>query len=744
MMNTSLASTVRSLASPPDRGRRGAFLLLVLSMLTLFMMIGTLMLVLAMRARSTSRAFADAVAGSGNRAAAARGLLEEALMRLLRGTRPPAGGGPPAYESLLADRYGTETDSGTLTAITAAGSVLTATVTGIDGDSLDLAGRILTITPQASDSAPVTSFRILSVNGQTFTLANLRTVAVRPLPAAAALPCDVFVNGREFTGTTGHESWDGFDAVNPFLTQASAADTTVTIDRPAYGAGEQPDVDNDGDGVADGIWIDDFLPERPDGSEVRVSLLVLDLGGRLNVNAHGGDDGTAGPGPALVEGGAILPSEDAWTRLLDGCDTPAAAQGPADGNRRPAPALGSGLEGRFGGGPAETYALRLDFDGPRTASRSAAGGAANIFTCGELEWVLRPFDHDTTSLPARLAALLGDDAERSRMLVTTDSWDTCGMVGQAARELTVGGDPAALPDDAKEGLRFNLDRELSDDTAKQQFFEDLLAVIEAAGVPAAGAAQWCANVVDFIDDDTTAGSYENPSGGTISGVEPTALPADLQAALPVKDPGSFTSPAVLLAVPTGTKAQIEEKVEPMGPPQPITSLAVDHPEILDAVTVASPFRSTVFIESGGRTLCRWREPGRINVNTCDDSLWDALTDQSIDNPFAGGTPAETLSEILLGVPEVFNGAADGVPESPPFRKDVRKWSADLANRLATIATTRSDVFAVWITLEMKQASDSSPEYHRLFAVVDRSIPVGHAAGQDLNARDTIRVLRHLE
>ena len=95
-----LASTTRGLPRsprPPHRGRRGALLLLVLSMLTLFIMIGTLMLVLAIRARSTSRAFADAVAGSGNRAAA-RGLLEEALMRLLRGVPPPVGGPPPTRE----------------------------------------------------------------------------------------------------------------------------------------------------------------------------------------------------------------------------------------------------------------------------------------------------------------------------------------------------------------------------------------------------------------------------------------------------------------------------------------------------------------------------------------------------------------------------------------------------------------------------------------------------------------------
>jgi hypothetical protein len=732
-----LASTARGLPRsprPPCRGRRGALLLLVLGMLTLFMMMGTLMLVLAMRARSTSRAFADAVAGSGNRAAAARGLLDEALMRLVRGVPPLAGGAPPTRESLLADRYGTATLEGKLGAITTAtGPVLRATVNGINAAKpLELVGRVLTIKPQATDPAPVTSFRILSVNGTEFDLTNLRTVGVRRLPTA--FPCDVFVNGREFAGVSGHESADAFDAANLFLTQASANGAAVTINRPAYGA-LPAKVDNDGDGVADGIWLADFLPEQPDGSKVRVSFLVLDLGGRLNVNAHGTPAADPGSGPAAVDGGPLFSDPAAWTRLLGGGASPAAPQAPGAGNRRPAPALGSGLQGRFGGGPADTYALRLDFDGPRMASRTATGG--NVFTCGELEWVLRPFDDDTASLPPRLAALLGDSAEPARMLVTTDSWDTCGMVGAAARSVVTKGDPATLPDDAKEGIRFNLDRELEDNDAKQKFFKDLLAVALAAGAPTgAKTAQWCANVIDFIDSDTTAGSYENPAGGNISGVEPTALPQALRDALPVKNPGSFESPAVLLAVPTGTKAEIEDAINPsVPPPKPVISLAVDHPEILDAVTVASPFRSTVFVQAGGRTLCRWREPGRINVNTCDDKVWEALTGEPLTNPFKAGPPAQSLSDLLLRVPEVLAG-----PD-----RDVRSLDLELAHRLANIATTRSDVFAVWITLEVKKsATDPSPGYHRLFAIVDRSIPVGHAAGQDLNARDTIRVLRHLE
>ena len=91
------------MGSPPNHGwiarrvdrRRGALLLLVLSMLTLFLMIGTLMLVLATRARTTARAFADVISEGGLANLAARDLLDEALMVLLRGRQPSPAPAPP-------------------------------------------------------------------------------------------------------------------------------------------------------------------------------------------------------------------------------------------------------------------------------------------------------------------------------------------------------------------------------------------------------------------------------------------------------------------------------------------------------------------------------------------------------------------------------------------------------------------------------------------------------------------------
>jgi hypothetical protein len=739
--------------------RRGALLLLVLSMLTLFMMIGTLMLVLAIRARSTARAFADAVAGPGIQASEARGLLDEALMVLLRGKAAAEAGEDSAMplESLLADRYGDETLTGEIQAITATGPVLRAQITLDDPpEPQELHGRILTIIPEESDPAPISSFRILSVTGNVAELANLRTVEVRPLPTV--FPCDVVINGREFADTAISESGDTFDDRTPFLTQASAETSAgeVTIQRPAYGeAGEALEVDNDGDGFLDGIWPDDVLPPPASGAEARVSYLVLDLGGRFNVNAHGSRAENPGVGPAGVDGSGVFPANStAWDDLLSGVTIqlggpPPDERHPVTNGRRYPPFLGGRLDGRFGGmqADADPYDIRLDFDGPRFASRRSA--IANVFTCGELEPVLRPYDGDTRTLPPRLTAMLGEDAEAVRMLLTTDGWNTCGVVGSLPETVARAANFDDLPDDVKEGLRFDLDhpdRSLDDPDAKQRLFEGLVATLTAAGVGNQKVKQWAANVIDFADADTTSDEFADAEGGKIQGVEPSSIRKNEQPVFTGWDRGRFESVGELLGVPAGSKAELEAALADGPPPPPpaaldsLRSLAAEHPEILDMVTVGSPFRTTVFLDAGGRRLCRWREPGRINVNTCDERIWNAVTGRDdIDNPFSSPSRARTLSEVLMGVPEVFTQPAGHLPDN-----DSRFLDRELASRLGNIATTNSDVFAVWITLKLKQSENDPPEYHRLFAIVDRSIPVGYDPGQNLNVRDTLRVLRYLE
>ncbi|MDY0170576.1 MAG: hypothetical protein RBS80_28810 [Thermoguttaceae bacterium] len=68
--------------------------------------------------------------------------------------------------------------------------------------------------------------------------------------------------------------------------------STFTGSNPAFDAINGPwDVDNDGDGVPDSIWVDLGFPARssPDGRLVKplFAILCVDLDGRLNLNAHG-------------------------------------------------------------------------------------------------------------------------------------------------------------------------------------------------------------------------------------------------------------------------------------------------------------------------------------------------------------------------------------------------------------------------------------------------------------------------
>lgn len=80
-----------------------------------------------------------------------------------------------------------------------------------------------------------------------------------------------------------------FDGSNPDF--ANATNNVDRLRRMIYGPW---DVDNDLDGIRDSVWIDAGLPvmENHDGRLVKplVSMLVVDMDGRLNLNAHGSED----------------------------------------------------------------------------------------------------------------------------------------------------------------------------------------------------------------------------------------------------------------------------------------------------------------------------------------------------------------------------------------------------------------------------------------------------------------------
>ncbi|MEI6367528.1 MAG: hypothetical protein WCP23_10610, partial [Planctomycetota bacterium] len=708
-MNRTQVPAIRAhLARLQDR--KGMLLLLVLSVLTTFMMVGALMLVLATRARTSARAFSSAANSAATSSVQTKALLDEALMVLIRGSKSPTM--PGAFtESILEDKYGTGTTlTGTATSVTPftlAGIctnskvLLTATVTGTMPATVthpcQLNGRVLTLKPSVGDGDRA-SYRILRATGNpgSFTchLANMPSNRSTILPKK---PCDVTINGREFTP----EAYDGYDDQNQWLAKIPLVDSSPTTlnsgtdIRPSYASGASApwSVDNDNDGVADGVWLNGILPSRPSplGGTLtfQVSYLVLDLDGRININAHGsstnivtgsigsndwptlvsstaGSAGYAsgtttyrssytgttaidsmpmglGYGPADIDASLILSASSAspsslflrspqaasarWTNLISGGGANSVQTAASASQRRPTPKTGF-LEGRYNDGapgvngtndpvsrfvegsvsgtgnspsdlrgrikmfttgtlaPVPTltlycpdftcnsgttpqanaasdftqdskddpYELRLDADAPRGTSLKTPLTQANPptdspFTLAELERVLRQFDADAPSLPPRLAGLLDDYAQRSRMTITTDSWDTPALTGDAMTKVEdfmktfpnptfpspLGGISAGvarvysvLSPDITAGLKFDINRPITCPPApslnaslSKAYCKHLYTLLVALDPNDAGStktqkAQWAVNVLDFRDADSTMTRFQydtNPSDG---------------------------------------------------------------------------------------------------------------------------------------------------------------------------------------------------------------------------------------
>lgn len=608
--------------------RRGMLLLMVLSMLTLFLLLGSVFLVLATRARTASRAFMAATSDIEASPALPRALLDEALLMLIRGSQDAAVK-TAMPESLLRDVY--ETD-----------------------------GNRSPFRDQAFDA-----------------------FGKDPVPDKRY---DAFLTEIE----SGIVKYAAYGDQNPV---------------PAI------EVDNDADGTADGVWLQKLLPETTStkGGKLsfRVSYLVVDLDGRFNVNAHGGGTGAADAmdstkpiGPADIEvpvdltGKPLPPFDNAgWTKIQSG----GPATGAPNGGKRRTPVLHPALPISGRGGQA--YAIQLDLQTARSGSLVTAAP----FGYGELERVLRPFDRDWATLPPRLCAFLTDLDGSARRLVTTDSWDVTCKTGTAAAGAN---QPMA---------RFDLSSNAGN---KLGFAQGLYGAISNVGGANAVTAQWVANVTEFREPVTAAQAMAI-GGFTVTGVNPSVLQGK---AGPWN--GGFTSVADLLAVPQGTKEQIEAILnQPPGPP--LVSLVAAKPGILAEVFMPSRFNAVAD---------KSREPGRVNVNTCDPAVWQMLCKGG--PPGRPGAPYKTLWEVLKNVAR---GDQD-------VRMDLPGGLArGLANRLASMATIRSCVFAIWITLEVKDSSPDAgpPTCHRLFAIVDRSIPVDYQEGRNTDVRKTIRLQRFL-
>lgn len=730
-----LPSTRVGTLAPPAR-RRGVLLLVVLSVLTLFMVLGLAFVMMSARTRATARAISTAPQAAEDAILPTRRLLDQAAMLLIRGPQTTAVDRQPqplgstdipeqtlVFESLLEDQYGTNQPlKATLVDIVDGGPVCLITATpapGAEYAPAELSGRVLSLLPVG---AAATSHRILraqaAADGRLRLCVSQGSTGSRfprsldgtgyVLPAAGT---DVIISsrahGRMAAGAEKNECWDGFDAANPFLAHVEPdparpsrqvvirpsmfkIEATAPLDDPAADHDHDDDrvddrADNDNDGVFDGWFFDPGLPEivsprtgRP--VVVHMSCLILDLDGRLNVNAHGSVYDLlrradtlpfgSGMGPGEIDGGAVFrwlsaasgnPSQDdPWKNVMlggrAGSTLRDGGSGPRAGDRL-VPLVFPGetaIEGRYGwqanalaspleGGlvglenvvarpgfngvadpaafdgirdlvavPAERRGWAVDLSGslqrradpgaaplptyvysradtatalydhpyeiglderqrrtglhdPATGGVAPSAVADNPFSPAELERVLRPYDPDSPTLPERLAALLGSQAEAARLVVTTDGWDTAGIVGEAAERI-YGWFSAAPPDVLHEhaatsgewddmiegrscpnnimpfefaaGLRMDITRPVGATGQRRLFFKDLymaaVALSAAEGEnPSADVSrrcgQWAANVIEYQDADSTMTRFEydvRPLDGWQVDGDPTTVEAD--------------------------------------------------------------------------------------------------------------------------------------------------------------------------------------------------------------------------
>lgn len=121
--------------------------------------------------------------------------------------------------------------------------------------------------------------------------------------AVAPQNADGWTPGEPYADTNQNGQWDPVTVVNgtpgpaePYIDLPPTNSTYDIGDRTYYNSGfdamDGPwDVDNDGDNLPDSIWVDLGAPvtTAPDGRFVKplFAILVRDLDGRINVNAHG-------------------------------------------------------------------------------------------------------------------------------------------------------------------------------------------------------------------------------------------------------------------------------------------------------------------------------------------------------------------------------------------------------------------------------------------------------------------------
>ncbi len=323
--------------------------------------------------------------------------------------------------------------------------------------------------------------------------------------------------------------------------------------------------DADNDGRFDSRWMDLGLPIHytANGTPFKplFGILIEDMDGKINVNVHGksGTDSTSGSGSGTgngVVGRGFGPMEVDLEKVVG----TTAASGiytsrMGDTTRSPGSDVRGNWYEKYGDTIAERHVQRTPMDILGRISYSVSNGVpvfnttenfetpngydldlgadtiqgrtwsgetptTRAFSPNELEALIRPYDFDSPFLPGRLRTLLENasvDSSEIRRLVTTASWDIpafrrSSVVTDENRERMLPEILAGWPIDLLRAATFDSRDEWDGEKypKRHAFMQCLYEIMKQRDIDMGGSgstverrrAQWCANVVDFLDADS--------------------------------------------------------------------------------------------------------------------------------------------------------------------------------------------------------------------------------------------------
>lgn len=336
------------------RSRKGMILLVVMSVLALFAVMGMTFILLTGRNRDSAESSQKAAQESKTAGNSAQELLEEGIMQVLTGPPQETNNNQSKHSALyhndlLGDMYGYAAGNkleGVTFTKDAATNLLCFNCT-----DATISGRVITIT---SGKLKGNSTLILKQeNGAAYCLPFASD------PVLDGVACECLVNRKAFQGSADYDAFEPDSANNKFMSlrypggiaNCAIPEGRVVVPsyyrkdidgglRPGWNNGQEKknkyselasddgtvanspwDVDNDGDGDKDSVWMNLGLPPRamPDGTMVvpMYAILVEDMDGRINVNAHGQYDDLAAAAPtgasAAGNGSFNGPAGDSFT-----------------------------------------------------------------------------------------------------------------------------------------------------------------------------------------------------------------------------------------------------------------------------------------------------------------------------------------------------------------------------------------------------------------------------------------------